>query len=171
MRQRTLLHALPQPHLCCTLLFSTTTSSHTSPTPTPSFFLKQKNAQKLSCQKTKPYLCTHKTKTTVPLVKSRQVFPQGEMVEWSITTVLKTVVPRGTGGSNPSLSATNAENQQIVKQTPSFTPKNVKSGVFVLFKIIQPLHNKRVAILKESDEKRLIFIYPFSLIFQDFTSS
>ena len=76
-----------------------------------------------------------------------------------------------TGGSNPSLSATNAENQQIAKQTPSFTPKNVKSSVFVLFKIIQPLHNKRVAILKESDEKRLIFIYPFSLIFQDFTSS
>jgi predicted homoserine dehydrogenase-like protein len=71
----------------------------------------------------------------------------------------------------PSLSATNAENQQIAKQTPSFAPKNVKSGVFVLFKIIQPLHNKRVAILKESDEKRLIFIYPFSLIFQDFTSS
>lgn len=70
-----------------------------------------------------------------------------------------------------SLSATNAENQQIAKQTPSFTPKNVKSDVFVLFKIIQPLHNKRVAILKESDEKRLIFIYPFSLIFQDFTSS
>lgn len=69
------------------------------------------------------------------------------------------------------LSATNAENQQIAKQTPSFTPKNVKSSVFVLFKIIQPLHNKRVAILKESDEKRLIFIYPFSLIFQDFTSS
>ena len=29
------------------------------------------------------------------------------MVEWSITTVLKTVVPRGTGGSNPSLSAKN----------------------------------------------------------------
>ena len=27
------------------------------------------------------------------------------MVEWSITTVLKTVVLRGTGGSNPSLSA------------------------------------------------------------------
>ena len=75
------------------------------------------------------------------------------------------------GLSGSCLSATNAENQQIVKQTPSFTPKNVKSGVFVLFKIIQPLHNKRVAILKESDEKRLIFIYPFSLIFQDFTSS
>ena len=95
----------------------------------------------------------------------------GEMAEWSIAAVLKTVELRGSGGSNPSLSATNAENQQIAKQTPSFTPKNVKSGVFVLFKIIQPLHNKRVAILKESDEKRLIFIYPFTLIFQDFTSS
>ena len=90
----------------------------------------------------------------------------GEMAEWSIAAVLKTVELRGSGGSNPSLSATNAENQQIAKQTPSFTPKNVKSGV-----LIQPLHNKRVAILKESDEKRLIFIYPFSLIFQDFTSS
>ena len=32
----------------------------------------------------------------------------GEMVEWSITTVLKTVVLRGTGGSNPSLSAERA---------------------------------------------------------------
>ncbi len=27
------------------------------------------------------------------------------MVEWSITVVLKTTVLRGTGGSNPSLSA------------------------------------------------------------------
>ena len=31
---------------------------------------------------------------------------QGEMAEWSIASVLKTDVPRGTGGSNPSLSAT-----------------------------------------------------------------
>ena len=29
----------------------------------------------------------------------------GEVAEWSIATVLKTVVPRGTGGSNPSFSA------------------------------------------------------------------
>ena len=35
----------------------------------------------------------------------------GEMVEWSITAVLKTAVPRGTGGSNPSLSAINIGNQ------------------------------------------------------------
>lgn len=103
--------------------------------------------------------------------KNGATFVPGKLAEWSIAAVLKTVELRGSGGSNPSLSATNAENQQIAKQTPSFTPKNVKSGIFVLFKIIQPLHNKRVAILKESDEKRLIFIYPFSLIFQDFTSS
>lgn len=35
-------------------------------------------------------------------------------------------------GSGASLSATNAENQQIAKQTPSFTPKNVKS-VFLFY--------------------------------------
>ena len=56
------------------------------------------------------------------------------MAEWSNAAVLKTVVVQATGGSNPSLSATNAENQQIAKQTPSFTPKNVKLGVFALFK-------------------------------------
>ena len=43
-----------------------------------------------------------------PLKKTKLVILQGEMVEWSITTVLKTVVPRGTGGSNPSLSAKNS---------------------------------------------------------------
>ena len=63
--------------------------------------------------------------------------PLGEMAEWSIAAVLKTVEVRASGGSNPSLSAINAENQQIAKQTPSFTPKNVKLGVFVLFKILQ----------------------------------
>ena len=39
-----------------------------------------------------------------------------------------------TGGSNPSLSAINVGNQQITKQTPNFTPNNVKLGVFSLFK-------------------------------------
>ena len=33
-------------------------------------------------------------------------FNHGEMAEWSNAAVLKTVVPKGTGGSNPSLSAT-----------------------------------------------------------------
>ena len=47
----------------------------------------------------------------------------GEMVEWSITAVLKTAVPRGTGGSNPSLSANKGVNQQIMRFTPFITPK------------------------------------------------
>ena len=75
-------------------------------------------------------------KKAVSLHRNRKDKPSkkklGEMVEWSITAVLKTAVLRGTGGSNPSLSATNAENQQIAKQTPSFTPKNVKS-VFLFY--------------------------------------
>ena len=50
------------------------------------------------------------------------------MVEWSITTVLKTVVLRGTGGSNPSLSAIKGVNQAFARFTPFFTPKNVKLG-------------------------------------------
>ena len=58
----------------------------------------------------------------------------GEMAEWSIAAVLKTVVLRGTGGSNPSLSAINLENQGFAKfvhenvhETPDF---NTISGVF-----------------------------------------
>ena len=62
-------------------------------------------------------------------------FDIGEMAEWSNAAVLKTVDRNGSGGSNPSLSAINAENQQIVKQAPNFTPKSVKLGAFVLFKI------------------------------------
>ena len=37
----------------------------------------------------------------------------GEMVEWSITAVLKTAVPRGTGGSNPSLSAKSCKSKDL----------------------------------------------------------
>ena len=44
---------------------------------------------------------------------------KGEMVEWSITTVLKTVVLRGTGGSNPSLSAElTGQNRTVSRQVP-----------------------------------------------------
>ena len=45
------------------------------------------------------------------------------MAEWSIAAVLKTVELRGSGGSNPSLSARNAEEQQVTKSTPNFTLK------------------------------------------------
>ncbi len=39
----------------------------------------------------------------------------GEVAEWSIAAVLKTVEGNTSGGSNPSLSAGNVENQQITK--------------------------------------------------------
>ena len=55
----------------------------------------------------------------------------GEVAEWSIAAVLKTVVPRGTRGSNPCLSAKKGVNQAFARFTPFFTPKNVKLGVFV----------------------------------------
>ena len=72
-------------------------------------------------------------KKCLPLQSQSKRGGIGEVAEWSIAAVLKTVELRGSGGSNPSLSAINAENQQIAKQTPSFTPKNVKLGVFVFF--------------------------------------
>ena len=76
---------------------------------------------------------------------------KGEVLEWLKRHAWKACIPqKGIRGSNPRLSATNAENQQIAKQTPSFAPKNVKSGVFVLFKIIQPLHNKREMCIRDS---------------------
>ena len=46
------------------------------------------------------------------------------MVEWSITAVLKTAVLRGTGGSNPSLSAKLADFQRVFFFTANFTAQN-----------------------------------------------
>ena len=59
------------------------------------------------------------------------------MAEWSIAAVLKTVDCHRSGGSNPSLSAIKGVNQAFARFTPFFTPKNVKLGVFVFFKILQ----------------------------------
>ena len=39
----------------------------------------------------------------------------GEVAEWSIAAVLKTVVPRGTRGSNPCLSANNGCKSSVCK--------------------------------------------------------
>ena len=61
---------------------------------------------------------------------------QGEMLEWLKRHAWKACIrQKCIRGSNPCLSAINAENQQIVKQAPNFTPKSVKLGAFVLFKI------------------------------------
>ena len=45
--------------------------------------------------------------TFAPLLKNKATLTKssGEVAEWSIAAVLKTVVPRGTRGSNPCLSA------------------------------------------------------------------
>ena len=56
----------------------------------------------------------------------------GEMAEWSIAAVLKTVVLRGTGGSNPSLSAIKGVNQAFARFTPFFTPNNEELGVLCI---------------------------------------
>ena len=48
------------------------------------------------------------------------------MVEWSITAVLKTVELRGSGGSNPSLSARKLENQAVKRFTHKFTHTKAK---------------------------------------------
>ena len=56
------------------------------------------------------------------------------MLEWLKRHAWKACIPlKGIRGSNPRLSAINAENQQIVKQAPNFTPKSVKLGAFVLY--------------------------------------
>ena len=46
-------------------------------------------------------------RTFASLLKNKATLKKrvGEVAEWSIAAVLKTVVPRGTRGSNPCLSA------------------------------------------------------------------
>ena len=50
-------------------------------------------------------------------------FDEGEMAEWSIAAVLKTVELRGSGGSNPSLSAT--QNEERVRQGSFFVCRHM----------------------------------------------
>ena len=52
---------------------------------------------------------------------------RGEMAEWSIAAVLKTVEVRASGGSNPSLSANKGVNQQVMRFTPFITPENIET--------------------------------------------
>ena len=67
--------------------------------------------------------------TTFALVKTKYVLDIGEMAEWSIAAVLKTVEGHTSGGSNPSLSAIKGVNQAFARFTPFIIPKNVKLGV------------------------------------------
>ena len=89
----------------------------------------------------------------------------GEMVEWSITAVLKTAVPRGTGGSNPSLSAeTNLQDidfqscrfflypKRCTKNAPNLAPTH-SYGRFQIphtphFLSLHAIYNKVIGISK-----------------------
>ena len=71
------------------------------------------------------------------------------MVEWSITTVLKTVVLRGTGGSNPSLSAitfvspwVSAPKDFLFANTPPVTPLRLRD-------VIRAFFNKRNTFISQ----------------------
>ena len=58
-----------------------------------------------------------------PLVAPKKkscTFAGGEMAEWSIAAVLKTVDPHGSGGSNPSLSAAICKTIRISKLQTQF---------------------------------------------------
>ena len=57
----------------------------------------------------------------------------GEVAEWSIAAVLKTVVLKGTRGSNPCLS----EIKLLRDLHPFFTPQNKKFDVFTEYSIHQ----------------------------------
>lgn len=97
------------------------------------------------------------------LVKSENNYylcePKGEVQEWLNWPAWKASKPlKGFRGSNPLLSAINAENQQIIKQTPNFTPKNVKLGVFILFKT-NHIRSENNLIKNRTNEKNNQFIF------------
>lgn len=55
--------------------------------------------------------------------KNGATFVPGKLAEWSIAAVLKTVELRGSGGSNPSLSANSLEDQDCTNDTQICTRK------------------------------------------------
>ena len=67
----------------------------------------------------------------------------GEMVEWSITAVLKTAVPRGTGGSNPSLSAKWLQDdfKMVVKTAFKISVNRCKTYTYNDFSLYISLHS------------------------------
>ena len=62
-----------------------------------------------------------KVPTFASLSERKPIFKiVGEMSEWSNVPVLKTGVPQGTGGSNPSLSAKKRRNKLIINELRRF---------------------------------------------------
>ena len=79
------------------------------------------------------------------------------MAEWSIAAVLKTVEPRGSGGSNPSFSAINPDNQVVTRIVHDFVHE--KHPKRVLFLFIPPQRETRLGKSRAStlylDKSRL----------------
>ena len=67
----------------------------------------------------------------------------GEMVEWSITAVLKTAVPRGTGGSNPSLSAKWLQDdfKMVIRKAFKISVNRCKTYTYNDFSLYISLHS------------------------------
>ena len=88
------------------------------------------------------FVCVRQIIYTKYLVVSKTSFTfaprNGEVLEWLKRHAWKACIPqKGIRGSNPRLSAIKGVNQAFARFTPFFTPKNVKLGVFVFFKILQ----------------------------------
>ena len=88
------------------------------------------------------FVCVRQIIYTKYLVVSKTSFTfaprKGEVLEWLKRHAWKACIPqKGIRGSNPRLSAIKGVNQAFARFTPFFTPKNVKLGVFVFFKILQ----------------------------------
>ena len=63
-----------------------------------------------------------------PIIKKSVTFAAGEMAEWSIAAVLKTVEGQTSGGSNPSFSASSRQKASSHKKPLLYTT----GGVFNL---------------------------------------
>ena len=55
------------------------------------------------------------------------------MAEWSIAAVLKTVELRGSGGSNPSLSAINLDNQLVTRIVHEKVHESIQNWLLFLY--------------------------------------
>ena len=68
--------------------------------------------------------------------KIRVTFASGKMAEWSIAAVLKTVELRGSGGSNPSLSAIGGGSRIILAERSSAFFVGIGFGKTILLRTI-----------------------------------
>ena len=81
--------------------------------PSPTGLLLQIHRNRLSLHRLSPY-------PPLRMGFRRGKIDHGEMAEWSIAAVLKTVELRGSGGSNPSLSAKRLQNDCKMVITEAF---------------------------------------------------